>query len=75
MPQMMLDPPATVNGRKRWSREDCAFLENAGFLQGRYELLDGEIVVKTGQNPPHAIAVMRVIAYCLPLFGPECVRT
>jgi Uma2 family endonuclease len=67
--------PATPSRRKRWSRDDCAFLENAGLLKIRYELLDGEIVVKMGQNPPHAISVMRVIAYCLPLFGPLCVRT
>jgi Uma2 family endonuclease len=43
-------------------------MEDAGRLKGRYELLDGEVIVKMGQNGPHAVGVMRLIAYCLSLF-------
>lgn len=71
----MLELPATATGRKRWSRDDCRFLENAGLLKGRYELIDGEIIVKTGQKPPHAMAVMRVIAYLLRFFHDDTLRT
>ena len=67
--------PATPAGRKRWSRDDCKFLVNAGLLKGRYELLDGEIVTKMGQNGPHAIAVMFVIGYLLSVFPRLRVRT
>lgn len=70
-----IELPATANGRKRWSRDECKFLENAGLLKSRYELLDGEIIIDMGQNSPHAIAVMRVIAFLLSLFGVERVRT
>lgn len=71
----MLELPATATGRKRWSRDDCRFLENAGLLKGRYELIDGEIIVKMGQNLPHAISVMRVIAYLLRFFHEDNLRT
>lgn len=70
-----IELPATANGRKRWSRDECRFLENAGLLKGRYELLDGEIVEKMGQNAQHAAAVMFVIEYLLSLFGRGRVRT
>lgn len=70
-----LELPATDTGRKRWSRDDVAFLERAGLLKGRYELLDGEIISKIGQKPPHAMTVMFVINYLLSIFGRERVRT
>lgn len=71
----MLDLPATPGGRKRWSRNDVKFLENAGLLKGRYELIDGEIIIKMGQHRPHALAVSLVIAYLFSLFGPRRVQT
>ena len=67
--------PPTPQGRKRWTRDDCQFLENAGLLDDRYELIDGEIISKMGQNAPHSTAVMFVIAYLLLVFGRERVRT
>lgn len=70
----VLEPRATPEHRRRWSREECAFLENSGLLRERYELLDGEIVVKVSQNYPHAAAVMRLIAYALRLVDGEIDR-
>ena len=67
--------PATANGRKRWIRANVEFLENSGLLTGRYELLDGEIVLKMGQNRRHALAVMRIVAYLLSVFGAERLQT
>lgn len=66
--------PATPSRRKRWTRDECQFLENAGLLKGRYELLDGEIVINMGQNSQHAITVSLVFAYLLGLFGALRVR-
>lgn len=60
--------------QQRWTRDDCVSQESAGRLPGRYELIDGNIVVKSGETAPHSVAVMRVIAAVLPLFGPERVR-
>lgn len=65
----------TPTHRKRWTREDCAFLERSGLLTGKWELLDGEIVVTMPQNYPHANAVSFLLAYCLSLVGPARVRT
>jgi Uma2 family endonuclease len=71
----MLELCPTPDGRKRWRRDECDYLENARLLTERYELLDGEIISKMGQNSPHAITVMRVIAYLLRLFATDNVRT
>jgi Uma2 family endonuclease len=75
---MTLPPPSlppTPTGRKRWTRDDCTFLERAGLLTGRYELIDGEIIVKTGQNRPHALAVSLLLAWLFSLFGARRVQT
>jgi Uma2 family endonuclease len=55
--------------RKRWTAAECAELAAEGRLVGRYELLDGEIVSKMGQNPPHRIAVMLMTQWLIALFG------
>ncbi|HVK02213.1 MAG TPA: Uma2 family endonuclease [Armatimonadaceae bacterium] len=71
--ELLLKP--TPDGRKRWTRSEVTWMENAGLLTGHYELLNGEIISKTGQNRPHARAVMKLIAFLLALFGDERVQT
>ncbi|GAB4451307.1 MAG: Uma2 family endonuclease [Armatimonadaceae bacterium] len=61
--------PPTASGRKRWTREDCRQLERIGYLHSRYELINGEIVLKMGQNAPHANAVSLVLVWLFSLFG------
>ncbi|MES2462947.1 MAG: Uma2 family endonuclease [Armatimonadota bacterium] len=61
-------------GRKRWTRDDCDFLERLGLLPNRYELIDGEILEKVGQNRPHAIAVTLIIKWLISLFGGDFVQ-
>ena len=60
--------------RKRWTRDDCAFLERVGFTPERYELIDGEIIDKMGQNRPHAIAVTLLIKWLIAIFGGDFVQ-
>ena len=67
--------PPTPQGRKRWTRDDCRFLENAGLLDDRYELINGEIISKMGQNHPHTISVSLVFAFLLVVFGARRLRT
>ena len=44
--------------KKRFSREEVEYLLRSGFFDGqRYELIDGELLDKMGQNPPHANAI------------------
>src|SRR5689334_22610077 len=55
--------------RKRWTREEYRRLREAGFLPGRYELIDGEILEKMPKNPPHRIALMLLAAWLERVFG------
>lgn len=77
MSQAVMEPisesPERFPGRKRWTRDDCAFLERVGFLPERYELIDGEIVSKMGQNQPHAIAVTLFLKWLIAVFGGDFV--
>jgi Uma2 family endonuclease len=55
----VLPPPFQSPGealpKKRFTREEVEFLQRTGFFNGeRYELIDGELLDKMGQNPPHA---------------------
>jgi Uma2 family endonuclease len=61
--------------RKRWTIEECEGLERDGYLTGHYELIDGEIIDKMGQNPLHRIALMLVAQWLVSLFGFLCVQT
>jgi Uma2 family endonuclease len=70
----MLDQ-VQIPHRKRWTREECQQLSKAGFLPGRYELINGEIVEKMPKNPPHCIALMLLAVWLESLFGRLYVRT
>ena len=40
--------------RKKWSVSECRFLTDSGLLEpGQYELIEGEIVFKMGQDQLH----------------------
>jgi len=47
--------PAGQPPRKRWTRTECELLELHGFLRGRFELIDGELIDKMGKNQPHIV--------------------
>jgi Uma2 family endonuclease len=49
-------------------------MREAGILTGRYELIDGEIISKMGQKPPHAYVVHLVMSWLSKLFGSDYVR-
>jgi Uma2 family endonuclease len=67
------DPPPTPN-RKLWTRRDCEFLVNGGLLEGRYELIEGEVISKMGQKPHHAFVLQQVMEYLASIFGLSYVR-
>jgi Uma2 family endonuclease len=55
--------------RKRFTREEVDRLTEAGFFDGcRYELIDGDLIDKMGQNPPHASAVRLVLDWLTRIF-------
>src|SRR3974390_230542 len=61
MSAALLLPPqvgAEALPRKRFTREEFDRLIESGFFDGqRYELIDGELIDKMGQNPPHAFTI------------------
>ena len=55
--------------RYRWTVQECSEMAAEGRLIGRYEILDGEVIGKTGQNPAHANALKRLMRVLAALFG------
>ncbi len=61
--------------RKRFTRSEVEAMEQAGLFAGqRFELIDGDLIDKMGQNPPHAIAIQRLLEIFVRLFGFQRVR-
>lgn len=61
---------ASLPPHKRWTREECVVLEREGLIDvERYELVDGELVLKVGKNHPHMRAVMLLVSWLRNLFG------
>jgi Uma2 family endonuclease len=53
------DNAAQALPRKRFSREEVDEMLEAGLFAGqRYELIDGDLIDKMGQNPAHAAAIV-----------------
>lgn len=75
MSQLLVKPEEEVfPNRKRWTRAECADLLATGRLQGRYELIDGELIQKMGQNPPHSVTLLLFANWLVSLFGKLYVR-
>ena len=64
----------TFPNRIRWTVPECYSLADAGYLSGRYELIDGEILTKMGQKPPHRMTLMLIANWLVSLFGKLCVQ-
>jgi Uma2 family endonuclease len=54
---------------KHITRDEVHRLESLGLLTGRYELIEGELVDKMGQNPPHGYVLTRVMIWLASVFG------
>jgi Uma2 family endonuclease len=61
--------------RKRFTRQEVDLMIDAGVFAGqRFELLDGELVNKMGQNPDHSFTIQLVMDWLLKLFAPKQIR-
>ena len=60
--------------RIRFTRRMCTALVENGLLTGRYELIDGEVIDKMGQNPPHAFVIRRLNGWLVKWFGADYVN-
>jgi Uma2 family endonuclease len=63
---------ALLDQRKVWTREDAALLSEL-FPHERLELIEGDLITKMGQKPPHAYVVALLTQLLVAAF-PERVR-
>jgi hypothetical protein len=56
--------------RKVWTRKEVEWLENSGAFEGQhYELVEGDLINKTGKRRPHYSAVAHGASRLRALFG------
>lgn len=61
--------------RKRFTREEVERYVEAGFFDGqRFELIDGDLLDKMGQKPPHATAIRLTQAWLAGFLGANRVQ-
>jgi Uma2 family endonuclease len=66
---LAVEPPPP---RKRFTREEVEEMLDAGLsLIQRCELIDGDLIDKMGQKPPHAVAIRRILVLFTEIFGAE----
>jgi Uma2 family endonuclease len=63
---------AVIPPLRRYTRDDVQKMEDADLFEGRrYELIDGELIDKMGQNPPHASTIRNLTKLLARIFGLE----
>ncbi len=87
MTQALLEPgamreplallPESMNiPRKKWTRDECYRLMEAGLLpEGKFELINGDIILKMGHNPPHVLTCMKTLNVLADVFGFEFMQS
>jgi Uma2 family endonuclease len=77
MPVLLENPSsAPLPPHKKWTREECAELEKTGLLDwDRYELIEGELLLKMSKNHPHMVIVAVLAAWLREVFGTFLVIT
>ena len=60
--------------RKWWTRRECEKIEKLGVMPERYELIDGEVISKMAQNPPHNVTLNRFVLWLIVVFGAKFLR-
>jgi Uma2 family endonuclease len=77
MPRSVLELPQIITPslpRKRFTRSEVNEMLNTGIFAGqRFELIDGDLIDKMGQNPSHANGVRRCKALLERIFPSELV--
>ncbi len=59
---------------KKWTVEECYRLQDSGLLEGRYELIHGEIYSKMGQKPLHALSLSSLVLCLESIFTMRRIR-
>ena len=61
--------PEPAPNSVRWTLQQCSAMRECGILTSRYELIDGEIILKMGQKRSHALVIMQLTSWLIGLFG------
>ena len=70
MIETLLKPESEMfPNRYRWTKAQCDRMVEIGFITGRYELIDGEILSKMGQHAPHATTIILLNNWLAAIFG------
>ncbi|HEY4360833.1 MAG TPA: Uma2 family endonuclease [Bryobacteraceae bacterium] len=65
-------PTETLPPRKHFTRTEVEQMLDAGLFAGqRFELIDGDLIDKMGQNPRHAMAIRLLTRALAAIFGVE----
>jgi len=78
MPTLLVPEPPVPDqfpSRKRFTRDEVKFLVDNNLLTERYELIDGEIVIKMPQNHPHRLTLLIIAMWLEQVFGRTCVES
>jgi Uma2 family endonuclease len=68
-------PPGEPSQRKRFTRAEVQQMADSGLFVGqRLELIEGDLIDKMGQRPPHAYVIRIVQALLAGLFGSERIQ-
>jgi Uma2 family endonuclease len=61
--------------RKKFTRAEVERLTADGYFEGqRYELIDGDLIDKMGQNPPHMVGIQLLFKVLARIFGLDFIR-
>jgi|SRR5215471_7928843 len=78
LPPVQAPPLETSTGtpaRKRFTRQDVERMDAAGVFEGqRYELIDGDLIDKMGQKPPHPFSIHLIFDWLAGFLGTSRVR-
>jgi Uma2 family endonuclease len=82
MPAASLQNPVVIPAnltegpvRKRFTRTDVERMLDAGIFEGqRFELIDGELIYKMEQKPPHSYSIQLVLDWLASFLGTRVIR-
>jgi Uma2 family endonuclease len=70
-----LDTADETLPRKKFTRAEVERLTNYGFFEGqRYELIDGDLIDKMGQKPPHMVGIQLLLKVLARIFDLDFIR-
>lgn len=74
IPPPGMSPPADALPRKTWTRDELEALESTGLFDGtHFELIDGELLDKTGKKKKHVKGTKMSVIALEAVFGQEFV--